>query len=446
MAWDPSGSTPLDPACVSPSPFTRRHTDGFVSDCGISNETLFFTLQRQQVKIDRLRHEVETCRSQVKAAQEESAVVRECLVELGVLDNTKVLVELHRRRFAAACALYSWKGEAKLDQVLGVEEVATALGLSAGPSVVANAASASRTMREAAAEIQSRLMLMRVSRLYVVGGFDGVTPLRSVAQYSLTTGVWEAAPPMAEARQHSAAACLGGMVYVAGGWNGREAMNSVERFNPDVGRWTPLEPLPERREGACAAAVRGQLYVCGGRDGSNFASVFRYDPAVRRWWVLPSMLSKRTRPAAATLGPNIYICGGEVGARTLDTFECLETLAVPVTWTPLPSMLESRGGHVAGIIDTRLVVGGGWRDEQSLQSVEVFDFHLGAWSYMAPMAVPRDGAAGVAASSRLYVFGGLEKFTSLNSAECWDPMLRTWLALPHMPCGRVNASAAVLLS
>eukprot|EP00971_Amphidinium_carterae_P086130 1703962-Amphidinium_carterae.1 len=29
---------------------------------------------------------------------------------------------------------------------------------------------------------------------------------------------------MAEARQHSAAACLGGMVYIAGGWNGREAI------------------------------------------------------------------------------------------------------------------------------------------------------------------------------------------------------------------------------
>eukprot|EP00971_Amphidinium_carterae_P303015 6020763-Amphidinium_carterae.1 len=53
---------------------------------------------------------------------------------------------------------------------------------------------------------------------------------------------------------------------------------------------------------------------------------------------------------------------------------------------------------------------------------------------------------GAVLRERLYVFGGLEKFTSLNSAECWDPMLRTWLSLPHMPCGRVNASAAVLLS
>ena len=90
-------------------------------------------------------------------------------------------------------------------------------------------------------------------RLYVVGGV-GPDPLALWA-YDPARNRWETAiEPMPTAREHLAAAALGGKLYaVAGRW-GRRNLRAVEAYDPAANSWSRLADLPQARGGHTAAA------------------------------------------------------------------------------------------------------------------------------------------------------------------------------------------------
>ena len=115
-------------------------------------------------------------------------------------------------------------------------------------------------------EVRSRAGVTSLNGvIYVVGGFDGVTPLRTAEMFNPVTGKWRKIKPMGTARALAGVASMDGKVYVVGGWNGGNTRLSCgEMYNPDTRRWTDLPDLNTPSSNHSLVVIQGRLVVLGG--------------------------------------------------------------------------------------------------------------------------------------------------------------------------------------
>lgn len=89
---------------------------------------------------------------------------------------------------------------------------------------------------------------------------------------------------------------LNDRLYVCGGYDGITSLNTVECYDPDRDTWTLLAPMNKHRSAAGLVAFDGHIYALGGHDGlSIFDSIERFDPQTGVWQMATPMLSKRCR-------------------------------------------------------------------------------------------------------------------------------------------------------
>lgn len=127
--------------------------------------------------------------------------------------------------------------------------------------------------------------------LYVVGGYDGRRELDTARRYFLSSGEWEALPPLSTPR--------GGvqLLYdelaifaVGGGWT--QPVSTIERYDPATGIWSHF-PAPidgEWRNLGAAASRNGYLYLIGGWSGNYLTTHLHYQSSFRTF--LPSTQNK----------------------------------------------------------------------------------------------------------------------------------------------------------
>jgi hypothetical protein len=175
----------------------------------------------------------------------------------------------------------------------------------------------------------SDLEAVRVgAQILVVGGYDGVRPLRSVLAFRPGQRLRPVAT-LPHPLRYAAAATDGHVVLVAGGTDGMHARREVLRIDPATRRVTRIGRLPQPLAHAAAAVLNGTLYVFGGRGdvaASARRTIWAIDPATgrtRRAGRLPLALSD---VSAATLGRRIMVVGGRgadgrVAGRVLEYAE-----------------------------------------------------------------------------------------------------------------------------
>eukprot|EP01051_Picozoa_sp_SAG22_P011423 SAG22_NODE_1097_length_5575_cov_2.150292_1_plen_361_part_00 len=163
--------------------------------------------------------------------------------------------------------------------------------------------------------------------LYVVGGTNGTTSLRTTLRYDPKADSWKYMAPMSVGRCYVAAAVLGGKIYAVGGsatpagpgggpGGGPGALRTVEVYTPETDRWELLESLTKigRATHAVAVAGDGRLYAIGGEDGGSraieFDTVERYDPEAGIWTFVAPMALPRAQVAAGVLDGVLYAVGG----------------------------------------------------------------------------------------------------------------------------------------
>ncbi|CAA9267071.1 MAG: hypothetical protein AVDCRST_MAG77-3706 [uncultured Chloroflexi bacterium] len=133
-------------------------------------------------------------------------------------------------------------------------------------------------------------------KIYVAGG----RPPRGAdfAAYDPQTDTWEVLPDLPTARNHLAAAAIGGKVYVAGGrfgaGVGSEMTGALEVYDPVERTWSARTPLPAVRAGVNGIGAQGCLYVFGGEGNDAhplgiFPQHDRYDPWTDTWHALESL-------------------------------------------------------------------------------------------------------------------------------------------------------------
>lgn len=392
-------------------------------------------------------------------------MLRELLVEAGVVNHSHVQARLHRRRFAEAKKAHPCSWEVSIHQT--AEFVAALLT----PFEAGELQAASLGMVAAVMPTLSRLRREHKVRMYVCGGLAGPDLLSSVECYNFDVGAWEVSTPMLQVRGRASAAVLAGRLYVCGGTDRHKTLRSAERFDPVAGTWEAMAPMVQARKNASAVALAGKLIVCGGSDGAgrNTRSVECLDPGPQAspkhlelvtWELGPSMLQERAATSAAVVRGCLYVCGGSDGHRALNTVERFDLSGragpggVAPTWEAAPCMLEERGFAAAAVASGRLYVCGGFDGQRALPTVERFDpaaSTSGSWSMAPPMRQERLNASAAVACGRLLVCGGVDLNRVLASAERLDPAgggpgLHAWEPITPMLHERAGASIAVVVS
>ncbi len=210
--------------------------------------------------------------------------------------------------------------------------------------------------------------------------------------YNSNTSCNPSIPPTCRPRMVS------GRYLIAGGVNGGGAMGSHEIFDPASRTFTKTEGGLEARYNHTATMIGSTgtgatVIVTGGRTAGDvyLDTVQAYSQATNTWTPLPHMLQARAEHTAIILGlgdingdnvpdQGLVVVGGKGPDGVLDSVEVLVDLGAGPAWYPLASLQQARQGHIAIVRnDGRLMVAGGIKGGNPLQTTELFFPALGVW-------------------------------------------------------------------
>jgi hypothetical protein len=255
---------------------------------------------------------------------------------------------------------------------------------------------------------------------FVVGGVNanGGT-LASVERYDITSGAWQEAAPMANARYDLAICELGGELYAVGGADAEHnLLASVERYDVCRDVWCAAPPMPFGRSGHCAVAVGDAMYVMGGiQTAGTVPSEHKFDSRTQAWSEVAPLLEARASAGACVVGSDIYFLGGHRpdGSMSATTY-CYST--VMDAWSTLAPMPEAKVFHSVCTVGGLIYVLGGTLAPST--SVHCFDPVANSWRAVAPMSIARSKCDSFVLDGSIYTAGGEDGLQRVASVERYD--------------------------
>lgn len=152
-------------------------------------------------------------------------------------------------------------------------------------------------------------------RIVVAGGLRGGDSVTEASLFDPGTDAWSPLQPLAVARDHLAAANVGGRVYAATGRDDGVLKAALEVLDASTGSWSRRADIPTARGGVAAGALSGRLVVLGGEGNpADSAGIFHqtesYDPSTDSWRTERSMQTGRHGIGAAVVGNRLFVPGG----------------------------------------------------------------------------------------------------------------------------------------
>lgn len=276
-------------------------------------------------------------------------------------------------------------------------------------------------------------------RVLIVGGYPDTIglayprswdPLRVAETWDPARHRFEPAGILAQSRAgHTAHLLPGGQVLVVGGEFGESQGISAEMWDPATETFEAMSWLSVPRFGRSETVLEdGRILVVGG--GAPFdlgrapAEALLWDPTTGDFSPAGSLIETRLNHSATLLADGRVLVVGGWGED--------EPLASAETWDPATSEFspagalgEARALHTATLLgDGRVLVIGGWRDEMgsyvTLASAEVWDPATGEFSPAGLLEEAREHqTATLLRDGRVLVIGGEGENGALSSAEVW---------------------------
>ncbi|MFT5733249.1 MAG: hypothetical protein ACJA2W_002284 [Planctomycetota bacterium] len=253
---------------------------------------------------------------------------------------------------------------------------------------------------------------------------------------------------------------------LGGGVGGTGATTSNWRYDPGTDTWdtATFAPMPvAKAHMEAVTAPDGQIYVFGGNSadgGTVYDSMHVFNPMTNTWSAGPSMPRARSHFAALKdCDGYIYLYGGDIGPLTHAEIDCFDTVSGmwltvnPHTGGPFPDMITPRSS-VAGALgrDGRhYITGGNDLGPVAVPTVESFHPYSNTWSTEPSLLESRNGHRAVGLGSRVWVAGGYRKIwpttnqiESLGSLPAYGPCGDDVAILPPPVFSNTQANAAPL--
>jgi N-acetylneuraminic acid mutarotase len=224
------------------------------------------------------------------------------------------------------------------------------------------------------------------------------------------------------ARQGMTAASVDGKIYIIGGKQGSTILKTVEVYNTNTNTWEENKvDMPTARQGAVCAVVDGKIYVIGGSSSSKyFKTVEVYDPATNTWATKKSMAIARDTAGVAVIDNKIYVVGGYKGSSIyLNDVEAYDP-AQDIWETKAPMNTARRALGVCQVNGLIYAIGG-LNTDGDLNTVEVYNPSTNEWQTKKEMTMNRSYLSAVTVKGSLYGIGGTNNGNPVNTVEQFIP-------------------------
>ena len=155
---------------------------------------------------------------------------------------------------------------------------------------------------------------MRGSKIYIVGGRDGQTPVTAVEVFDTETQQWEKLAPIPSIRVFYSLMgvedeifALGGLVPMVG------ICRIAEKYSIGENKWTRLKDMSEIRSDASFGVIGGRLVVAGGLGGQALqamSSVECMAPRGKRFHRLPNLSQARSSTSSVVFDGKLVTMNG----------------------------------------------------------------------------------------------------------------------------------------
>jgi hypothetical protein len=177
-------------------------------------------------------------------------------------------------------------------------------------------------------------------RAYVLGGYDGQTPIDSVLATADGTNFARIAT-LPDPARYIAVAALDGKIYAFGGEAASGgSSDAIQEVDPGAGTAHVIGRLPRPTSHAAAVVLGNYIYLLGGEaNGVAGDRILRFDPQSRRVTPAGRLPSPLSGGAATTVGSIGYLIGGTgPGGASHDVVLLRErTLKTPAAQEAKPS-------------------------------------------------------------------------------------------------------------
>jgi YVTN family beta-propeller protein len=166
--------------------------------------------------------------------------------------------------------------------------------------------------------------------VYLVGGFDGVSPQRTI--YATTDGRrFRTVAALPVGLRYAAVTSAGGVVVVAGGTSSGGDVSSVYRFDPVARKVTRIGQLSAPISHAAAFALGSEAVIAGGRGASGAAvsAVSAIDVRTGRVRHLAALPGPVADAAVATVADATFLVGGWNGHTVADVMRASRAAPAP---------------------------------------------------------------------------------------------------------------------
>jgi len=221
---------------------------------------------------------------------------------------------------------------------------------------------------------------------------------------------------------------------------------SIELITPTM-TCTAGNELPVGRYGASAAVLGSTIYYCGGYYGDYQTSCHSYDfnENSNQWAQEDSMKIARWYFGMSVIGSTIYVTGGWNG----DRLNSVESFEVGRGWRIEETMRlpQTRSSHCSAVLESRLIVIGGWVSDSRSASVMSFDTQdqKKEWKTLKSLNVARYNHAcqegAYEGIEGIFVTGG---YDDRNSVEFYVKDVDTWRVLGDMKTNRYLHSLSIV--
>lgn len=148
-------------------------------------------------------------------------------------------------------------------------------------------------------------------RIFVLGGSFpsrfGLTSSALVSVFDIEQDKWLRGADM-PTRKDTRAFVKDGQIYVVGGYNNSSALKSFEQYDPKSNQWRTLPDLPEQISAHSLSLVNDKLYVFG--DYRQLDLTYCYDFISQQWQKVDIGYKASRHNAATTLNNKVYVTGG----------------------------------------------------------------------------------------------------------------------------------------
>ena len=161
-------------------------------------------------------------------------------------------------------------------------------------------------------------------------------------------------PHIKHGRKYSKIFCVKGEVYVIGGFdNKKNQVMAVKKYSPDTNTWNIITHMYDNREGFCACSFIDSIYVLGGLRETNYCLVF--NTIHKTWKQIARMNEARCGASCVVFEGRIVVSGGfnnnDGDLNTVKVYDHIDD-----SWKNMPNMIEERCYHYSVAIKNKLFV------------------------------------------------------------------------------------------